>query len=147
MIQLEPIGVIHTPFAETEGLPIQSARSSFPGQVELFPEFMDGLDGLAEFSHIYLIYSLHKSPPAYHLKVKPFLDDQEHGVFATRFPNRPNHIGLSIVRLVQVSGTTISFEGADMLSGTPLLDIKPYIPEFDTFKVTQIGWYGNRKYS
>lgn len=146
MIQLEPIGVIHTPFTVKDGMPIQSSRSDIAGSLIVYPEFTHGLVGLAEFSHAYLIYLLHESPEPVQLRVKPFLDDQEHGVFATRFPNRPNHLGLSIVRITGATENTVLFEGADMLNGTPLLDIKPYIPEFDIFDVTRIGWYAKRKY-
>lgn len=142
---IKPIGVIHTPFHEKAETPIQSARSTAPGQVEIDPQYLDGLDGVEQFSHVYLIYGFHLANADVKLKVQPFLDDQEHGVFATRFPCRPNPLGLSVVRLLQRKGNVLFFEGADMLDGTPLLDIKPYIPEFDVFKVEQTGWYQTRK--
>ncbi len=146
-ITLQPIGLLHTPFSATEGMPIQSARSDLPGSAELFPEFAEGLEGVEEFSHLYLLYRLHQCSEPERLKVKPFLDDREHGVFATRYPCRPNRIGISIVRVVSCAGGTLRFLGADMLDGTPLLDIKPYIPEFDVFEVQKSGWYERRAYS
>jgi len=104
------------------------------------------LDGIEEFSHIYLLYHLNQSNQLVSLHVKPFLDDQTRGVFTTRHPCRPNAIGLSIVRLLRKDDNRLTFCGADMLDGTPLLDIKPYIPDFDIFDVTKIGWYQNRKH-
>lgn len=144
---LNAIGIIHTPFQDKAATPIQSARSITPGSVEVDPQYLEGLDGIEDFSHIYLIYGFHHSDPEIKLKVQPFLDDQQHGIFATRYPCRPNPLGLSIVRLVERKGNTLYFEGADMLDGTPLLDIKPYIPEFDIFSVEKIGWYQNRKHA
>jgi tRNA (adenine37-N6)-methyltransferase len=142
----EPIGIIHTPFIEKEKTPIQSARSDAAGWAEVFPEYGEGLEGVEEFSHLYLFYVLDRSPGNAPLKVQPFLDDQLHGIFATRFPVRPNPLGISVVRLTARNGNKLSFDGADMLDGTPLLDIKPYIPEFDIFNVEKIGWYQNRKH-
>jgi len=144
---MKEIGVIHTPLHEKEDAPIQSARSTIPGTVEVFPQYEEGLDGIEEFSHIYLLYGFHRSQQQVSLKVKPFLDDQLHGLFSTRHPCRPNPLGLSVVRLVEKKGNVLFFEGADMLDGTPLLDIKPYIPEFDIFAVGKTGWYQNRKFS
>jgi tRNA (adenine37-N6)-methyltransferase len=146
-IIFNPIGIIHTPFNIKEEAPIQSARSEINGEVEVFPEFIEGLDGIEEFSHIYLLYHLNQSDQPVSLHVKPFLDDQTHGVFTTRYPCRPNPIGLSIVRLLRRDNNRLTFCGADMLDGTPLLDIKPYIPNFDIFEVTKTGWYQKRKYS
>ncbi len=146
-IILNPIGTIHTPIKVKEGAPIQSARSELDGVVEVLPEYTEGLDGIDDFSHIYLLYHLNQVERQLPLHVKPFLDDRPHGVFATRYPARPNAIGLSIVRFVRRENNLIFFNGADMLDGTPLLDIKPYIPEFDVFEVKKTGWYQNRKYS
>lgn len=146
-ISMNPIGIIHTPFIDKSGMPIQSSRSGAVGTAEIFPQFMEGLDGVEEFSHIYLLYGFHLSGTDISLKVRPFLDDKTHGIFATRYPYRPNPLGLSIVRLTGREGNLLHFTGADMLDGTPLLDIKPYIPEFDIFNVEKIGWYQNRKYS
>jgi tRNA-Thr(GGU) m(6)t(6)A37 methyltransferase TsaA len=137
---MHPIGVIHTPFKVTEGMPIQSARSTAAGKAVIDPQYNAGLQDLEGFSHIYLIYILHCST-GFELKVKPFLDDSLHGLFATRHPCRPNPIGLSIVRLLERRDNILEFEGADMLDGTPLLDIKPYVPEFDAISDAMTGWY------
>jgi tRNA-Thr(GGU) m(6)t(6)A37 methyltransferase TsaA len=143
-IIFDAIGLIHTPFQDTANTPIQSSRSDARGIVEVFPEYLDGLEGVEEFSHLILIYALHLAPAGVQLKVKPFLDDRLHGVFATRYPNRPNPLGLSVVRLVNRVENKLEFLGADMLDGTPLLDIKPYVPDFDIHSVSKIGWYANR---
>lgn len=145
-ILFHPIGIIHTPIKEKKEAPIQSARSEINGEVEVFPEFSEGLDGIEDFSHIYLLYHLNQADQVVSLHVKPFLDDQFHGVFTTRHPCRPNAIGLSIVRIFRKENNRLFFCGADMLDETPLLDIKPYIPNFDIFEVTKTGWYQNRKY-
>lgn len=143
---IKTIGIIHSPFKETDGMPIQSSRSDTPGWVEINPEYVDGLLGVKDFSRIYLFYVLHQTRYVGNLFVKPFLDDQPHGVFATRFPVRPNSIGFSNVQLVSCNENTIHFTGADMLDGTPLIDIKPYVPDFDVFPANKVGWYQNRKY-
>jgi tRNA (adenine37-N6)-methyltransferase len=143
---MEAIGVIHTPLIETNQSPIQSSRSNISGIIEVFPQFAGGLDGIEEFSHIYLLYVFHRLEQEKSLKVKPFLDDRMHGVFATRYPNRPNQIGLSVVRLVKCEENKLEFLGADMFDGTPLLDIKPYVPDFDIHSVSKIGWYADRAY-
>jgi tRNA-Thr(GGU) m(6)t(6)A37 methyltransferase TsaA len=131
---------------EKKDAPIQSSRSDIAGTVEVFPQYMEGLDGIEDFSHIYLLYYFHQSEKDFLLKVQPFLDDLEHGIFTTRFPSRPNPIGFSVVRLTGRHGNELQFLGADMLDGTPLLDIKPYIPEFDVFTVEKTGWYQHRKH-
>ena len=143
---MKTIGVIHTTMSEKKDTPIQSSRSDILGSVEIFPEYVEGLDGVEDFSHLYLLYGFHCPESGVSLKVKPFLDDQLHGIFATRYPNRPNPLGLSSVNLVEMKENIIYFKGADMLDGTPLLDIKPYIPDFDVFDVEKIGWYKTRKY-
>ena len=142
---LTSIGVIHSPFTDPSQAPIQSSRSTAIGSVEVFPQFAEGLRDLDEFSHIFLLYLI-DCPQGYNLHVKPFLDDQEHGIFATRYPCRPNSIGLSIVHLLRVEGNRLDVEGIDMLDGSPLLDIKPYVPDFDTRENVQTGWYGRRAY-
>jgi tRNA-Thr(GGU) m(6)t(6)A37 methyltransferase TsaA len=142
-IEMHPIGVIHSPFKDAGGTPIQSIRSSARGQVEVFPEFSAGLRDLEELSHIYLIYVFHRSE-GFTLVVQPFLDDQEHGLFATRYPSRPNQIGISVVRLLERRENILSIEGVDMLDETPLLDIKPYLPEFDHHSGVRAGWYEHR---
>ena len=109
----------------------------------MFPEFAEGLQDLEGFSHIILLYVFHQSD-GYALRVKPFLDDQLRGLFSTRYPNRPNPIGLSIVRLLARRENILDIEGVDMLDGTPLLDIKPYVPEFDIYSDVRTGWYTHR---
>jgi tRNA-Thr(GGU) m(6)t(6)A37 methyltransferase TsaA len=140
---MKPIGVIHSPFNEKDQTPIQPTRSQAIGRVEVFPEYSSGLEGLEEFSHIILLYVFHCSS-GYSLQVKPFLDDQLHGLFATRHPCRPNPLGLSVVRLLECQGNVLDIEGVDILDGTPLLDIKPYVPDFDVRTEVQTGWYSRR---
>ena len=137
---MEPIGVIHSPFTDKNQTPIQPTRSPAVGQVEIYPEFADGLQDVEGFSHIILLYVFHQSE-GYTLLVKPFLDDQRRGLFATRYPRRPNPIGLSVVRLLTRHANVLEIEGVDVLDGTPLLDIKPYIPEFDARIQARTGWY------
>ncbi len=141
---MKPIGVIHTPFKEKAGTPIQSARSSFFGEIEVFPEYEAGLESIDGLSHLILIYVFHEALNSTELMVKPFLDDKKHGIFATRFYSRPNPIGISIVQLVQKTGPLLKIQGVDMLDGTPLLDIKPYLPEFDVRAADKLGWYATR---
>ena len=124
-------------------LPSSPHARKASGQVEVFSEFAEGLQDLEGFSHIILLYVFHQSD-CYTLRVKPFLDDQLHGLFATRYPCRPNPIGLSIVRLLARRENILDIEGVDVLDGTPLLDIKPYVPEFDMLKNVKIGWYAQR---
>ena len=139
-IELRPIGIIRSPHAVPEETPIQPAFArGAVGRAEVFPEFADGLDDLDGFSHIYLIYHLHKAGPA-RLSVIPFLDDAPHGVFATRAPSRPNPIGLSIVRLLKRDGAILHLDELDVLDGTPLLDIKPYVPRFELRTKIRTGW-------
>ena len=142
-IIMRPIGVIHSPFNEKGQTPIQASRSQAIGLVEVHPEFADGLKDIEGFSHIYLLYAFHQSD-GYSLQVKPFLDDQEHGLFTTRYPRRPNPLGISIVRLVSRRENALTVEGIDVLDGTPLLDIKPYVPDFDHRANVRVGWYETR---
>lgn len=142
-IIMRPIGVIHSPFNEKGQTPIQASRSQAIGLVEVHPEFADGLKDIEGFSHIYLLYAFHQSD-GYSLQVKPFLDDQEHGLFTTRYPRRPNPLGISIVRLVSRRENALTVEGIDVLDGTPLLDIKPYVPDFDHRADVRVGWYETR---
>ncbi len=135
-----PIGVIHSPFETPEGMPIQpSAASDVDGWVEVFPAYADGLQDLAGFSHIILLYHFHRAGKA-QLLVKPFMDRTRRGVFATRAPVRPNPIGLSIVELRAIEGTRLEISRVDALNGTPLLDIKPYIPQTQEIEDVRIGW-------
>ena len=140
---MRPIGVIHSPFTEKDKTPIQASRSQSIGTVEIYPEFADGLKDIEALSHIYLLYAFHASS-GYTLQVKPFLDDKEHGVFATRYPYRPNPIGISIVKLISRNENFLTVEGIDVLDGTPLLDIKPYVPDFDQRPDVRTGWYEMR---
>lgn len=140
IIRLRPIGVIHTPFKEAKGTPIQPAvAEGASGAVTVFEEFHEGLKDLEGFDRIWLIYWLDRAPEA-RLLVTPFLDDQERGVFATRAPARPNPIGISCVRLLRVDGNVLTVADVDMIDGTTLLDTKPYAPAFDCFKVKRSGW-------
>ena len=144
-ISYQPIGVIHTPFKKTEGMPIQSSRAvGIQGTVVVLPELTDGLRDLEGFSHIILLYHFHRSAPS-RLVVTPFLDTQPRGVFATRSPCRPNPIGISSVKLLGVKANKLQVENVDMLDATPLLDIKPCVPQFDHCNVQRIGWLENVK--
>jgi tRNA-Thr(GGU) m(6)t(6)A37 methyltransferase TsaA len=140
---MKSIGVIHSPFTDKNQTPIQPTRSQASGHVEVFPEFAEGLQNLEGFSHIILLYAFHQSD-GYSLQVKPFLDDRLRGLFATRHPSRPNPIGLSVVRLLARRENILDIEGVDMLDGTPLLDIKPYVPDFDVRTDVKTGWYAQR---
>lgn len=139
-LSLSIIGTITTPHDSLQGMPIQpSGAGNISGVAEVFPEFTEGLKDLAGFSNIILIYHLHKVQ-GYQLIVKPFMDDTEHGIFSTRSPKRPSPIGISTVRLVKVEENKIFFEGADMLNETPLLDIKPFMRQFDNRPHAVSGW-------
>jgi tRNA-Thr(GGU) m(6)t(6)A37 methyltransferase TsaA len=143
-IYFKPIGIIHSPFKDVHGMPIQPAGAKgVEGTIEIEPEYIDGLRDIEGFSHIILIYYFHLSG-AYCLLVKPFLDDTLRGVFSTRAPKRPNPIGLSIVRLVKVEGSILHIENVDIIDGTPLLDIKPYVPELDGIKAARTGWLSGK---
>jgi tRNA-Thr(GGU) m(6)t(6)A37 methyltransferase TsaA len=140
-VSFDPIGLIHSPFKQPSGMPIQPAAAlGVKGWIEMQPDFVPGLADLEGFSHLILLYHFHQAGAA-RLQVTPFLDGEPHGVFATRAPSRPNPIGLSIVRLTAVSGKRLEIENVDILDGTPLLDIKPYIPDFDHWEVSGLGWY------
>lgn len=139
-IEYQPIGVVHSPFQKPAGMPIQpGGASGIAGTVEVFEEFAAGLKDLEGFSHIILLYHFHRSPGS-ELRVVPFLDSVPRGVFATRAPRRPNPIGLSVVKLTRIAGRTLHIENVDILDGTPLLDIKPYVPDFDHPPSCRIGW-------
>ena len=138
-MRIKPIGIIHSPFQSRAETPIQPSRSRATGQVEVFKEYQEGLEDIEGFSHIILIYWFHKSK-GYSLKVKPFLDEQLRGLFATRAPRRPNQMGLSVVKLLNRKENILTVKGIDVIDGTPLLDIKPYVPEFEPDEYIKIGW-------
>ena len=147
-LELEAIGVIHSEHHVAKQTPIQPVcAEGSPGRVEVFPQYAEGLDDVEGFSHLHLIYWLHRAGdiasavagPS-RLKVVPFLDDVPRGVFATRAPVRPNPLGLSIVRLVARRGADLLVEDLDVLDGTPLFDIKPYVERFDLRVGTRGGW-------
>lgn len=139
-IAYQPIGIVHSPFTQVEGTPIQPSRAQqAQGWVEVFAEYTEGLADLEGFSHIVLLCHLHHAQQ-YRLKVIPFLDTEQRGVFATRAPLRPNPIGLSIVRLCGIEANHLRVAAIDFLEGTPVLDIKPYVGEFDDRLGARFGW-------
>ena len=139
-IKYRPIGIIHSPFEGPNGTPIQPAGAKgINGSVEVFPQYAEGLKDVEGFSHIILIYHFHLSGES-SLTAKPYMDTESHGVFAMRGPSRPNSIGISVVRLVKVEENILRIKDVDIVNGTPLLDIKPYVPEFDIRDVESIGW-------
>ena len=142
-MNIKPIGIIHTPFKTIQETPIQYSRSKAPGSIEVFPEFEPGLKDVENFSHLILLYEFHKANETL-LEVKPFLDNSLRGIYSCRHPNRPNHIGLSVVRLIKINKNILSITNIDVLDGTPLLDIKPYISDFDSQTETKSGWFEDR---
>ena len=139
-IVYRPIGILHTPFRDLAGMPIQpTGEASAPGTARIFPSFADGLKDLEGFSHIILLYHMHQVQRT-DLRVVPFLGSEAHGIFATRAPTRPNPIGLSVVRLLAIEDNVLHLANVDILDGTPLLDIKPYVPAFDRPKRARAGW-------
>ena len=140
-ISFSPIGVFHTPFKSLDEMPIQpTGKASAPGTAEIYTEYRGALADLDRFSHVILIYHLHRVE-SWKPKVTPFLDKIERGLFATRAPARPNPIGISIVRLERIQSGVIYLGNVDILDGTPLLDIKPYVPAFDQPQgPVKIGW-------
>ncbi len=139
-MEVTAIGTIHTPFRQIADMPVQpSGARGVAGRIELLPELAEGLRDLDGFSHIIVLYQFHRVTRSC-LTVTPFLDPRPRGVFATRAPTRPNPIGLSVLALRGIEGSTLLVEGVDMLDGTPLLDIKPYVPEFDRPTEIRTGW-------
>jgi tRNA-Thr(GGU) m(6)t(6)A37 methyltransferase TsaA len=139
-IKLTPIGIIHTPYTEPKGMPIQGRfRDDVEGWLELKEEYVPGLKDLDGFSHAILIYYFHRSGRE-ELEGRPFLEDKTRGIFAIRSPHRPNHLGLSVVRLQRIETNRVFFTEVDVLDGTPLLDIKPYVEHFDSRDNVQSGW-------
>jgi tRNA-Thr(GGU) m(6)t(6)A37 methyltransferase TsaA len=139
-IHYEPIGVLHSPHKDIANMPIQpSGADGIAGTITLDEQYVEGLKDLAGFSHIYVLYHFHQARAA-QLTVTPFMDKESHGIFATRAPRRPNAIGLSVLRLTGIIDRQLQVENVDILDGTPILDIKPYIPDFDHVTTEQIGW-------
>ncbi len=145
IFQLNPIGVIHSPYRTKDDAPIQGTfRPDATGEVEIFPEFAEGLQDIELFSHIFLIYIFDRSIPV-ELVRPTFLDDNPHGIFACRHPSRPNGIGFTVVRLEKREGTKLFVKGIDMLDKTPLIDVKPYITRFDCFPDASEGWFAGKE--
>ncbi len=139
-MNLVSIGTVYSPFPDPQGMPIQpSGASGEEGRIEIKAEYAEALQDLEGFSHLILLYHFHRCS-GYSLKVKPFLDDQERGLFATRAPRRPNPIGFSVVRLTAVEAPNLYILDVDVVDGTPLLDIKPYVPAFDSRENATTGW-------
>ena len=139
-IKLKPIGVIHSPYKECKDIPIQGRfKDNVEAWIELKDQYINGLKDLDKFSHAILLYYLHKSNKITIIG-KPFLEDKTHGIFAIRSPNRPNHIGLSVVKIKKITGNKLFFTQVDMIDGTPLLDIKPYVKYFDSRENVKSGW-------
>jgi len=138
-MEVKPIGIIHSPFRNKKETPTQSFKSKAIGRIELFKKYLKGLKDIEGFSHVILIYKFHKSK-GYRLLVRPFLDRELRGLFATRYPRRPNQIGISIVKLVGVRNNILTVKGIDVIDKTPLLDIKPHVPEFAAKAKVKVGW-------
>ena len=144
-ITCHPIGIVHSPFKSPEGTPIQSvAAKGTEAIIEIFPQFSEGLTDLEHFSHIYILFDLHLAQKK-ELMVVPFLDNKPHGIFATRSPGRPNSIGISVVILDRIENNKLHVKNIDILDGSPVLDIKPYIPQFDVFENVESGWFPKNK--
>jgi tRNA (adenine37-N6)-methyltransferase len=139
-ISYRAVGIVRSPFTRFEGMPLQSvAAGEVRARVEIREDLVGGLRDLDGFSHLHLITHLHRGAPG-GLEIRPFLDDTIRGVFATRSPRHPNPIGISVVRLESVAGSVLQVAGVDLLDGTPVLDIKPYVPAFDSFAAERTGW-------
>ncbi len=138
-MQLEQIGIIKTSLKSSQGAPIQPASSNVSGIVQIDEKYADALQDLDGFERIWLIFWCHKSKPV-QMQVVPYMDNAPHGVFATRAPSRPNPIGISCVKLDRIDGLVLHVSDVDILDGTPLLDIKPYVPQFDVYPTERNGW-------
>jgi len=144
-IHYRPIGIIQTPFKTKAGMPIQpTGAKGVRGSIKIKRDHVEGLKDLGGFSHLILLYHFHLSTD-FSLTVTPFLDNSPHGVFATRAPKRPNPIGLSVVKLNRIEEDTLYIENVDIIDGTPLLDIKPYVPAFDGFENVKVGWLADKE--
>jgi len=142
-ITLSPIGVVHCPHPTPEGVPIQAAFSDTVGTLEVYDDYVEGLRDIDGFDYLILVYRFHLANNE-RLEVTPFLDNESRGVFATRAPTRPNRIGLSTVRLLARRGNVLDIGNVDMVSGTPVIDIKPYVPAFDSRPQCRIGWFDGK---
>jgi tRNA-Thr(GGU) m(6)t(6)A37 methyltransferase TsaA len=138
-LQLEPIGMIHSPFKDSAEPPYQGYRSEEISQIEVFKEFEQGLKDIEGFSHVIVIFWFHRSQ-GYHLLVRTPWDEVLHGLFATRSPHRPCPLGLTVAELISRKNNVLEVKGLDTIDGTPLLDIKPYIPEIDETSKFRLGW-------
>lgn len=148
LVAYRPIGTLRSPHAQVSGMPIQPVGArGVRGHIDVAPEFVEGLRDLEGFSHVIVLYHLHRIS-GYQLRVRPFLDTRDHGIFATRSPKRPNAIGLSVLELtgVDIDGEhgVVRLANVDILDGTPVLDIKPYVPEFDVWRAERIGWFAGK---
>ena len=139
-ICFRPIGIIHSPFTDLTGIPIQPSMSDAKGKIEIFKRYKDALKDLDGFSHIFCIYFFDMVRLPVPLQSKPFLKDEIMGVFAIRTPFRPNPIGLSILELIEIRDNIVYVNNLDILDKTPIIDIKPYIPQFDNRETQKIGW-------
>jgi len=135
-----PIGIMHTPFKSLKGIPIQSTMSTNKGEIEIFDEFKAGLKDLSGFSHLYCLFLFDMVKLPVPLQSKPFLDNEERGIFAIRSPFRPNPLGLSVLEILEINDNIIHVKNVDILDKTPILDLKPYIPQFDNIEIKKIGW-------
>jgi tRNA-Thr(GGU) m(6)t(6)A37 methyltransferase TsaA len=124
-------------------MPIQAAFSDAVGTLEIYAEYIDGLRDIAGFDYLILLYRFHLANKE-SLRVTPFLDDEPRGVFATRAPTRPNRVGLSVVRLLKVTGNVLEIGNLDIVTGTPVIDIKPYVPAFDSRTGCRVGWFAGK---
>jgi tRNA-Thr(GGU) m(6)t(6)A37 methyltransferase TsaA len=145
-MQIEPIGIIHSPFRSKDECPIQPLYASgATGRVEIFQQYAEGLKDIESFTHLYLLYLFDRAGEIELIR-PTFLDDNPHGVFATRHPCRPNGIGISIVKLIRRDGNLLEVEGIDVLDQTPLIDIKPYMARFDRIEEASDGWLGDKEW-
>jgi tRNA-Thr(GGU) m(6)t(6)A37 methyltransferase TsaA len=138
-LDVKPIGIIRTPLTSSMDCKVQSKWSDVVGEAQVSPEYLEGLESLSSFSHIILLYWFHRAKDSM-MRVRPYLDERERGLFSTRVPSRPNPIGLSTVKLLRIDGARIIFEGADMFDESPLIDIKPFVPQFDNRLDATSGW-------
>jgi tRNA-Thr(GGU) m(6)t(6)A37 methyltransferase TsaA len=143
-VTFTPVGVVHSPHKELYGMPVQPpSAAGIAGEIEIFPEFAEGLLDIEGFSRIMVFYHLHRSAGPL-LSAIPFLDTVPHGVFASRIPRRPNPLGFSVVRLLSRDRNILKIADVDILDGTPVLDIKPYVPEFDSYPNESSGWFAGK---